>query len=91
MAVAIEYERLMKRAFSFQELDMVENTVSWYYAAIKAYNKDCRLSLEDLTMKASAHEIGLLKDAVMGAFAEWCAVPGIDDEVKQDAEDGGHH
>lgn len=89
MAVSIEYERLTKKAFNFADLEMVENTMAWYYAVIKTYNKDTKITLEALCMDSKAHDINALKDAVMGAFAEWCAVPGVDeDEQPKEEEDG---
>lgn len=88
MAVSIEYERLTKKAFNFADLEMVENTMAWYYAVIKTYNKESKITLESLCMDAKAHDINALKDAVMGAFAEWCAVPGVDEEEQHKEEDG---
>jgi hypothetical protein len=89
MAVSIEYERLSKKAFNFADLEMVENTMAWYYAVIKTYNKESKITLESLCMDAKAHDINALKDAVMGAFAEWCAVPGVDEEEQSKEEEDG--
>jgi hypothetical protein len=88
MAVSIEYERLTGKAFNFSELDSVEKTMMWQYAAIKAYNKDCKLSFDDLALKATAHEVNVLREAVLAEFREWCQVPGIDDEEEEREGDG---
>ena len=84
MAVEIGYEKITGKSFDVDDLKTVENTAALYYAAIVTNNPDTKITADDLLRKATAADVVALRDAVFGAFGDWCAIP----DVMQEPEGG---
>lgn len=86
LGVEISYEEITGKPFNVQDLEMVKNTAAFYYAAIITYNPKTDISLDDIVYKASAADIATLREAVFGAFTDWCKTVGGGEEIQE--EDG---
>lgn len=77
MATQIAYEELANKPFSIDDLSHVKHTVTLYYAAIIANNPDTTFTIDQLLHEATAHDIGILRDAVISEFSSWCKIPEL--------------
>ena len=72
MAVQIAYEEITGRAFDSDTLDKTSNTLALYYACIIANNPDTDITFDNLLEDCDAHDITVLREAVIGSFTDWC-------------------
>ena len=88
MAVEIAYEKITGKSFDVEDLNTVEHTAALYYAAIITNNPETKITADDLLRKATAADIITLREAVFGAFADWCAIPDVMKEKDTKEEEG---
>lgn len=86
LAVEISFEEISGVPFDFDNLKTVKNTVALYYAAILTNNPGTKITLDGIVKKATATEIGMLREAVFGSLNEWCKPVGKQEEVEDDGD-----
>lgn len=72
MATQIAYEEITGHPFDTSTLDKASNTMALYYACILVNNPDTDISFDQLIEEADAHDIAVLREAVIGSFTDWC-------------------
>ena len=72
MATQMAYEEITGKAFDTETLDKVSNTMALYYSCILANNKETDITFDQLIEEADAHDIAILREAVIGSFTDWC-------------------
>lgn len=72
MATQMAYEEITGKAFDTDSLDKVSNTMALYYACILANNHETDITFDQLIAEADAHDISVLREAVIGSFTDWC-------------------
>lgn len=88
MATQVAYEGITGKAFDTDTLDKTSNTLALYYACILANNPDTDITFDNLLEDCDAHDIMVLREAVIGSFTDWCKSAFPDDGKKKKGTKG---
>lgn len=88
MATQIAYEEITGRPFDTSTLDKASNTMALYYACILVNNPDTDISFDSLIEEADAHDIKVLREAVIESFTDWCKSAMTEDTKKKKGNKG---
>ena len=83
MATQIAYEEITGKAFDTESLNKARNMMALYYACIVANNESIDISFDQLLAEADAHDIKVLREAVIESFTDWCKSIDVDGKKKK--------
>ena len=79
----IAYEEITGKAFDTESLNKASNMMALYYACIVANNESIDISFDQLLAEADAHDIKVLREAVIESFTDWCKSIDVDGKKKK--------
>ena len=83
MATQIAYEEITDKAFDTESLNKASNMMALYYACIVANNESIDISFDQLLAEADAHDIKVLREAVIESFTDWCKSIDVEGKKKK--------